>query len=128
MENYWARHFILPSGVIKKVNSICSRFFWKCKIEGKYSARIAWKDVCISKSKGGSGLKDLAIYNQACILRNLWNVFIHAGTLWVSWIECYVLKGTPFLQARLSLSWSWNWNWNWRRIFEVEASVCPVYC
>lgn len=63
METYWARHFVLPNGVIKEVNSICSRFFWKNEADGKYNARVACKVVCTPKSEGGLGLKDLSLYN-----------------------------------------------------------------
>ena len=27
IQNYWCKHFVLPKGIIKKVNKICSSFF-----------------------------------------------------------------------------------------------------
>lgn len=66
MHNYWCRHFILPKGVIKEINSICNRFFWKGTSTGKFNARVARNVICSPKSEGGLGLKDVIIYNNAC--------------------------------------------------------------
>lgn len=104
MHNYWCRHFILPKGVIKEINSICNRFFWKGTDSGKFNARVAWNKVCSPKSEDGLGLKDVSIYNQACILRNLWNIFANAGSLWVAWIHSYVPKGNSAFRVAESSS------------------------
>ena len=31
--------------------------------------------ICLPKSEGGLGLKDLFSWNQACVMQNLWAIF-----------------------------------------------------
>ena len=58
IQNYWCRIFILPKGVIKKVNKICVSFFWKSFDKSAHGARVSWNDICHPKVEGGLGLKD----------------------------------------------------------------------
>ncbi|KAH1107932.1 hypothetical protein J1N35_011700 [Gossypium stocksii] len=63
------RHFILPKSVIKKINQLCIRFFWKANDIAAACARFNWDQVCCLKSEGGLGIKELEYWNRACILK-----------------------------------------------------------
>lgn len=117
MENYWCRHFFLPKGVIKEVISICNKFFWKGMDSCRTNARVSWSTICLPKAEGGLGLKDMVIYNQACVMRNLWSLFSRSGSLWVAWIERYVIKDRPIQSLEISSSWSWSC----RRMFQLRT-------
>lgn len=108
--------YLRPKDILKEVNMICAKFFQKNKSSGRYAARISWSAICAPKSEGGLGLKDLLAWNQACILRNLWCLFTKAGSLWVAWVNTYVLKGGSCLQVDVSP----NWSWSCRRIFKLR--------
>jgi hypothetical protein len=43
------------------------------------------------------------------MLRHVWNLFVKSGSLWVAWIEAYVLKGRSFWVAKVPQSCSWTW-------------------
>ncbi|KAA3470902.1 Geminivirus AR1/BR1 coat protein [Gossypium australe] len=59
IQNFWCRHFILPKSVIKKINQLCIRFFWK-------GNDIA---AACARSEGGLGMKERECWNRACILK-----------------------------------------------------------
>ena len=96
IQNYWCRIFILPKGVIKKVNQICASFFWKGSDKSAYGARVSWNDICHPKAEGGLGLKDSMSWNIACVLQNIWAIMAKTGSLWIAWLEAYMLKGRSF--------------------------------
>ena len=116
IQNYWCKHFVLPKGVIMKVNRICSSFLWKNNDQGARGARVSWDDVCYPKSEGGLGLKDLSSWNKACILQNIWSIIMKAGSLWIAWINEYILKGRSIWQ----ISYSQTHSWNWRKILQLR--------
>lgn len=110
MVNYWFHHFILPKKIIKQVQQICSSFFWRGDTTRARGAKVSWDDICYPKREGGLGLKNLEKWNQVCILKNLWQVLINAGSLWVAWASQYSLKEATLwkVKARQNDSWSWQ--------------------
>ena len=58
IQNYWCRHFILPKGVLRRINQICARFFWFGKDKQAKGARVGWRYICHPKAEGGLGLKE----------------------------------------------------------------------
>ncbi|XP_074291424.1 uncharacterized protein LOC141618217 [Silene latifolia] len=51
--NYWATMFILPSGVISRIESICRNFLWDGGADYIRSPLVAWEKVCKPKKEGG---------------------------------------------------------------------------
>ena len=107
--NYWCRHFLLSQSVLKRVNKLCSQFFWKGNSGSAKGARVSWKFICHSKAEGGLGFKDTLSWNQACNIQHIWEMFTKAGSLWIAWIETYVLKGRSIWNISATQSSSWNW-------------------
>lgn len=94
--------------MIRQVNRACSSFFWHSNDSSSKGARIGWNSDCKPKSEGGLGLQDLETWNVARVLRNLWDIIICAGCLWVAWIGAYVLKGDSIWQVETKQNCSWN--------------------
>ena len=59
IQNYWCRQFLLPKSVLKKLNQLCSNFFWNGSTNAGKRARVSWKDICYPKAEGGLGLKNI---------------------------------------------------------------------
>lgn len=58
---FWCRHFIIPAGVIRKIESLCASFLWKGNLKGAKGAKVSWNFLCFPKAKGGLGLRNLKI-------------------------------------------------------------------
>ena len=117
IQNFWCRQFLLPKSVLKKLNQLCSSFFWKGTSGSGKGARVKWQDVCYPKAEGGLGLKDILSWNQACMIQHLWSIFTRSGSIWIAWIYDYVLKG----RSIWCVSASPNCSWNWRKLLQFEA-------
>lgn len=91
--NFWSSSFILPKGCINEINSLCSKFLWKGKIEGHAGAKAAWESVTQSKAEGGLGLKNLSYWNTASAMKLIWLLFFVPNSVWASWYITEVLDG-----------------------------------
>ncbi|GKB03254.1 RNA-directed DNA polymerase, eukaryota, reverse transcriptase zinc-binding domain protein [Tanacetum coccineum] len=59
MQVYWGSVFLIPTTVIKEIETLFKGFLWCNEDLTRGKARVAWKDVCKPKYQGGLGLKPL---------------------------------------------------------------------
>ncbi|GJY72313.1 RNA-directed DNA polymerase, eukaryota, reverse transcriptase zinc-binding domain protein, partial [Tanacetum coccineum] len=71
--------------------------------------KVAWKNVCRFKQKGGLGLKYLGVWNRAMIVKHLWHIVTDKESLWVKWINTEKLKGRSFWKIEEDKNDSWGW-------------------
>ncbi|KAE8689834.1 Cysteine-rich receptor-like protein kinase 8 [Hibiscus syriacus] len=50
--NFWCRQLMLPASILKTVDQLCSRFFWKGADTLAAGARVSWESICLLKSEG----------------------------------------------------------------------------
>nr|GEZ20271.1 hypothetical protein [Tanacetum cinerariifolium] len=79
-------------------------------------AKIAWKEVCQPKQNRGLRLKPLESWNNAFVLKHLWNVVNKKDSLWVKWISTVKLKGKSVWEVE-KLN---NDNWIWRSPLDLR--------
>ncbi|GJV62086.1 hypothetical protein Tco_1468186 [Tanacetum coccineum] len=104
---YLASILLLPVGVIKDINKQINNFLWNQNDCTKGRDKVAWKNVCKFKQKGGLGLKDLGVWNKAMIVKHLWHIVIDKESLWVKWINTEKLKGRNFWEIKEDKNDSW---------------------
>jgi hypothetical protein len=106
---FWSSIFILPKKIYHLLTQKFSRFLWGGSDSHPAHAKVAWVELCVPKREGGLGLKMLEDWNKASMLRHIWNLFVKSGSLWVAWINAYVLKGRSFWGVKIPQSCSWSW-------------------
>ena len=94
---------------MRRINQLCARFLWHGKEQSAKGARVSWKEICFPKSEGGLGIKDIESWNNACILQNIWAIISKAGSIWIAWLNEYVLKGRSIWLIPFSPSCGWSW-------------------
>ncbi|VVB10332.1 unnamed protein product [Arabis nemorensis] len=87
MVNFWSAVFVLPKRFYEKVDSLCSAFLWKNNTTSAVGARVAWDDICKPKAEGGLGIRLLAEFEVVFRVKQVWNFFANAGSLWVAWLQ-----------------------------------------
>ncbi|XP_039007845.1 uncharacterized protein LOC120135683 [Hibiscus syriacus] len=120
LTNYWCRQVMLPRGVIKKVEQLCSRYFWK---GADLSARVSWRKICLPKSEGGLGVIDIQGWNRACSVRLIRNLLADEGSLWVAWTRSYVIKNANFWHMVPPTDASWNF----KKLLKMRHSVNHLF-
>ncbi|XP_039009969.1 uncharacterized protein LOC120138595 [Hibiscus syriacus] len=81
--SYWSRQLILPQAFIRKVERLCSCFFWKGSDTPTKGARVSWKVICLLKSEGGLGINDVGGWNKSCSVQLIRKLLANDGSLWV---------------------------------------------
>jgi len=78
---------------------------------------VSWAEICFPKKEGGLGLKELEIWNISSMMRHIWSLFAKSGSIWVAWVQEYLLKGKSFW----SVSIPQNSSWNWRKLLKMRG-------
>lgn len=123
---YWANVFLLPQTVIHDINSLLKGFLWSQGEKADGKAKIAWKNVCKPKAKGGLGLKDLSVWNKAMLTKYIWYIADGKDTLWVKWINTYKLKGRSIWVINEEANDSWGWRNMLRLRQEIRVRLVKV--
>jgi hypothetical protein len=72
--------FLLPKGVLHKLDYYRSRFFWQGDSEKKKYRLAKWSVVCSPKDQGGLGIHDLEVKNTALLGKWLFKLLTEEGT------------------------------------------------
>ena len=105
--NFWSQAFILPMGCLDEIESLCSGSFWSGSPYQTHKAKVKWEDLCFSKSEGGLGLRRLRDSMRVFALNLIWRLFTMPQSLWVSWIQHYLMKEESFWDVRDEAAGSW---------------------
>nr|GEV48175.1 hypothetical protein [Tanacetum cinerariifolium] len=99
--------------VIYEINKILKGFPW-CQGElTKGKAKVSWESVCRPKEQRGLRIKNLQVWNEVLLVKQLWNVIAKKDILWVKWVNTENLKGkSPLCDITTS-----------REIYEAGLSI-----
>ena len=66
--------FRIPKKVVQKIVSIQRNFLWGGHQEANKIPWVKWDKVCLPKNKGGLGIKDLSLFNEALLGKWGWQL------------------------------------------------------
>ncbi|KAL9668864.1 hypothetical protein QQ045_006404 [Rhodiola kirilowii] len=104
---YLARVFIFPKQVIRAMNAICANFLWRGGSARNGGHMVAWDMVCKAKSEGGLCIKDLKTFNDALVMKQLWDLQENKQNLWIDWLKAYWSKGRDWWLDSVDFRSSW---------------------
>ncbi|XP_074266805.1 uncharacterized protein LOC141590092 [Silene latifolia] len=97
LHSYWASLFLLPTGIMKKVDSICRNFLSGGKDSYLRAPNVSWDKCCTPKEEGGLGLTNIQLWNRALLAKYTscwsWKKIVHVkdkfkqgyvGNLWLN--------------------------------------------
>ncbi|XP_074277777.1 uncharacterized protein LOC141601399 [Silene latifolia] len=67
LHSYWARIFLLPKGIIHKVECICRAYLWSGSEEHHKVPAVSWDTCCLPKIYGGLGIDNCHMRNIAML-------------------------------------------------------------
>ncbi|XP_074278380.1 uncharacterized protein LOC141601971 [Silene latifolia] len=121
--NYWASMFILPSGVIARIERICRNFLWDGGVDQMRNPLVSWDKVCKPTKEGGLGLKDDNIWNKAAIGKLVWWITSKSDHLWVKWASTIYIKDENWKNYLPPADSSWYW----RKVCQVRDLLKDAY-
>ncbi|KAF8397395.1 hypothetical protein HHK36_016308 [Tetracentron sinense] len=117
---HWCSVLTLPMDVIERIESLFRRFLWARADLSKKIHKVSWAKVCVPKSEGGLGLRQVLDMNVAILMRQVWNLASKSDFLWSKWVGQRFLKWDSILTVRIPLSISWSF----RSILKVREHAC----
>lgn len=87
IEGFWMHAFPMPKTILERINKLGREYLWA----GGH-AKVAWKDVCMPKAEGGLGLRNNKVWNDAIMLKLLWDIHANKDSLWIKWVHGFYLR------------------------------------
>ncbi|XP_074298892.1 uncharacterized protein LOC141629862 [Silene latifolia] len=106
---YWANIFLIPKGVMKKIDSICRNYLWDGTSVYLRTPMVNWEKVCTPQSEGGLGLRYSLDWNRATIGKLVWWIYSKPDSLWVKWVHQVYIRGSSWDSHVPKTHMSWNW-------------------
>ncbi|GJV77011.1 hypothetical protein Tco_1508595 [Tanacetum coccineum] len=104
----WRNKSLSYSGRLQLISSVL-RFLWCQRELTKGKAKISWKSVCKPKEQGGLGIKNLQLWNETLLIKQLWNVIAKKNTIWVKWVNSEILRGKSIWEVNANANSSAGW-------------------
>lgn len=119
---YWSSIFILPSKVVKEIESSLMAFLWSGPDMRHTGAKVKWDHICRPKAEGGLGFRKVKEWNKATMLKHLWALCKKADSLWVKWVHTYIIKN----QSLWHMDTPRDSSWTIRKIFGMRSLGQPL--
>ncbi|KAL2900920.1 hypothetical protein RDABS01_026002 [Bienertia sinuspersici] len=84
---YFMQILILPTSVVREINRICRRFLWEVHLHGSKPGYMGWNKICIPKSKGSLGIRDLNLWNNLVVGKLVWQIAENKESLCFKWVD-----------------------------------------
>ncbi|XP_074267037.1 uncharacterized protein LOC141590339 [Silene latifolia] len=119
MHNYWAAMFVLPKGVLNRVDAICRNFLWEGNTEYNKTPSVGCHKVCVPKREWGLGLHQSYSWNMAMVGKLVWWLFSQLDRLWVQWVNHIYLKNSTWLDYKPTSDVTWYW----KKVYSVKETI-----
>ncbi|KAA3462946.1 non-ltr retroelement reverse transcriptase [Gossypium australe] len=106
---YIMQCFELPKTLCDKLEGIMNKFWWANGKSGKGIHWCSWKDLCLPKSFGGMGFRDLSFFNKALLAKQAWRLLSQPSCLLSKVLKARYFPFSHFLSAKVGFYLSFTW-------------------
>jgi len=79
---YALSFFKAPSGIISSIESMFNKNFWGGSEDHRKISWVSWNSICVSKEKGGLGVRRMREFNLALLEKWCWRMLVDRNDLW----------------------------------------------
>lgn len=101
--------FELPVSLCKRIQSILTRFWWDASDGTRKMCWVSWDRLTKPKNKGGLGLRDIQLFNQALLAKQAWRILTNPTCLLARVLLGKYCKNKSFLEVQLPKVCSHGW-------------------
>ncbi|GAB4840998.1 hypothetical protein Ancab_039666 [Ancistrocladus abbreviatus] len=102
----------MPKGVVRKLDKMRRKFLWNGVDKERFMAWVNWSTVCLARARGGLGICNFALFNEALLGKWWWRYLTDDDSFWakfmrakygVQWLTSTVSRGSVFSRWVLDL-------------------------
>lgn len=101
--------FELPVSLCKRIQSILTRFWWEASDRKRKMCWVSWDRLTKPKDKGGLGLRDIQLFNQALLEKQAWRILTNPTCLLSRVLLGKYCNNKSFLEVQLPTVCSHGW-------------------
>ncbi|KAL5539433.1 hypothetical protein UlMin_045908 [Ulmus minor] len=101
--------FMIPDSILKEIEAACAHFWWGSSPDHKRVHWKKWSDLCQPKAAGGMGFKDLSLFNQALLGKQVWRITQKPHSLVAQVLKARYFPCSSIWEAEALSSASYVW-------------------
>ncbi|XP_024200533.1 uncharacterized mitochondrial protein AtMg00310-like [Rosa chinensis] len=109
--------YMLPKGLFEDLHQLCAQFFWGGSDSNRKIHWRSWDRMCLSKSEGGLGFKNLHAHYLSLLAKQGWRLLTNPNSLLSRLLKARYFPNGSFLDADMGDSPSYTW----RSIMEART-------
>lgn len=110
---YMMSIFKIPDGLLDEIHALFARFWRGSHGTTKKMHWHSWESLCKPKTLGGMGFRDLKIFNQVLLEKQVWRLHCDTSSLLHSVLKSRYFKHGSILDARRGYDPSYSWRSVW---------------
>lgn len=102
--------FELPKQICQDIHQLMARFWWGDKGDEKKIHWVSWEKMCVPKSEGGLGFRNLNSFNLALLAKQGWRLLTLPESLVSRIFKALYFPNSNFMQvvAQPGMSFTWR--------------------
>lgn len=101
--------FCLPIDLLKDIKAMIRKFWWGCSETSRKIHCVQWESLCSSKSVRGMGFRDLQMFNDAMLGKQVWRLFHDRNSLVYMVFQANYFQSGNIFDAKESPRCSLDW-------------------
>ena len=110
---YMMSIFKIPEGLIDEIHTLMARFWWGSTDTQRKMHWSSWDALCKPKAMGGLGFRNLHVFNQALLAKQIWRLHVNQSSLLHKILKARYFKNDDVLNARRGYDPSYSWRSLW---------------
>ncbi|XP_021836344.2 uncharacterized protein [Spinacia oleracea] len=110
---YMMSIFKIPDELLDEIHSIIASFWWGSNGTARKMHWYSWESLCKPKAMGGMGFRDLKVFNQALLAKQMWRLQSDTSSFLHTVLKARYFKHDSVLDARRGFDPSYSWRSLW---------------
>ena len=101
--------FKLPISLCNEIVSLVKKFWWGQRGDRRKIHWVKWEDMTKSKTIGGMGFCDLAMFNDSLLTKQAWQLLHNKTSLFYKVFKAHFFPNSSIMEAADSTTGSYAW-------------------